>query len=73
MHTTRTDSICEQEDIVKDICVYARKYTDKDEMRFQEMNNYVVYYCSLNKPMLRCPCWMATKYYNFWQDKLVKL
>lgn len=73
MHITRTNSKCRSECVIDGICLHAKKYMEEDDLKYKEMKQYITYCCSFTNPMLRCPCWIATEYYDMMNDKWISL
>jgi len=62
MSILRTDSKCEHEDILHDICVFAMSKNVDDELTDWGNMIYPIFRCGLTKnPVLRCPCYIVVE------------
>ena len=58
MTILRTYTVCEHEDILDGICMFAMRDTMEDELRPYNMKSYPVFYCGVDTPRFLCPCYI---------------
>ena len=58
MTILRTYTVCEHEDILDGICMFAMRGTMEDELRPYDHKLYPVFYCGVVNKMFLCPCYI---------------